>query len=230
VKRALLNVGQYLKDKRKESGLSFDELEALTGVKRTTLEHYFRTDFSGQALPSRETWDLLKPLLGLGDYDDFIREEMRSALPQPHPRGRNPGNTIRYPAHEPRHFQLREMGIAHGGHTGKTVKHDHPAGKNPGDFWSVCTKPFKEAHFAVYPAEICVMPILAACPPGGIVVDPMVGSGTTCAVAKALGRHYIGVDLNPEYVEIARKRVQQVVKPLTPITTLKEANQAVKAI
>jgi len=62
----------------------------------------------------------------------------------------------------------------------------------------VCTKPFKEAHFAVYPAEICVMPILSSCPPSGIAVDPMVGSGTTCAVAKALGRHYIGIDLNPE--------------------------------
>jgi len=189
VKRALQDVGQYLKDKRKESGLSFDELEALTGVKRTTLEHYFRTDFSGQALPSRQTWDLLKPLLNLGDYDDFIREELHSALPQP-----------------------------------------HPLGRNPSDFWSICTKPFKEAHFAVYPAEICVMPILAACPLGGIVVDPMVGSGTTCAVAKALGRHYIGIDLNSEYVEIAKKRVQQVIKPLTPITTLKEANQTVRAI
>jgi len=189
VKRALHNVGQYLKDKRKESGLSFDELEALTGVKRTTLEHYFRTDFSGQALPSRQTWDLLKPLLGLGDYDDFIREEIHGALPQP-----------------------------------------HPLGRNPGDFWSICTKPFKEAHFAVYPAEICVMPILSSCPPGGIAVDPMVGSGTTCAVAKALGRHFIGIDLNSEYVEIARKRIQQITKPLTPITTLREANQAVKAI
>ncbi|NVM22022.1 MAG: site-specific DNA-methyltransferase [Desulfobacterales bacterium] len=49
------------------------------------------------------------------------------------PLGKNPGDVVGYPPHEPRHFQLRAMGIPHGGHTGKTVRHDHPLGKNPGD-------------------------------------------------------------------------------------------------
>jgi len=45
------------------------------------------------------------------------------------------------------------------------------------------------------------------CPPDGIILDPFVGSGTTCIAAKQLGRKFIGIELNPEYVEIARARL-----------------------
>lgn len=86
----------------------------------------------------------------------------------------------------------------------------NPLGKNPGDFWSITTKPFKGQHFAVYPEAICVKPILSSSPPNGIVLDPMCGSGTTCAVAKKLGRNYIGVEINVEYVEMARKRLASI--------------------
>jgi len=158
----------------------------------------------------------------------------------------------------------------------------HPAGKNPGDVFEVTTKPFPEAHFAVYPPELCEKPIKATCPPqvcvecgapyeretrdesgftdgvcnacgaskskhkqgsknaesgsalsagvrkcsnevtvgwqqscdcdtdateAGIVCDPFAGAGTTCLVAKRLGRRFVGIDLNPEYVAMAQKRV-----------------------
>jgi len=106
----------------------------------------------------------------------------------------------------------------------------NPFGKNPGDFWEVTTKPFKEAHFAVYPPALCVRPILSSCPPDGIVLDPMCGSGTTLAVAKALGRRWIGIEINPEYVEIAKRRVGKVTAPLTPITNVKDAMEAVRRI
>jgi hypothetical protein len=86
----------------------------------------------------------------------------------------------------------------------------HPLGSNPGDFWSINTKPFKGAHFAVYPEEICVKPILSSCPPYGIVLDPMCGSGTTLAVAKKLSRRYIGIELNPNYVHIAIERLLKI--------------------
>jgi len=82
-------------------------------------------------------------------------------------------------------------------------------GRNPGDYWSISTKPFKGAHFAAYPQEICVKPILSSCPPNGIVLDPMCGSGTTLVVAKKLGRKYIGIDINPNFVDIAKKRLLQ---------------------
>jgi DNA modification methylase len=157
----------------------------------------------------------------------------------------------------------------------------HPNGKNPGDVLEISVKPFPEAHFAVYPPELCETPIKSSCPeqvcaecgtpyeresevvdrevgggapavPGeetgysdrsgnhqgdyheegftqptkryigpwhqqcdcptdetepGIVLDPFAGAGTTCLVAKRLGRRFIGVDLNPEYVAMAQKRV-----------------------
>jgi DNA modification methylase len=106
----------------------------------------------------------------------------------------------------------------------------HPLGKNPADVWNFPTRPFKEAHFAVFCPELCVRPILSSCPPNGIVLDPFVGSGTTCAVAKALGRNFIGIDIVPEYVEMAKRRVAKVEAPLTPITTAKEAFAIVKKV
>jgi len=83
----------------------------------------------------------------------------------------------------------------------------HPSGKNPGDVFEVTTKPFPEAHFAVYPPELCEKPIKATCPKEGVVLDPFAGAGTTLLKAKELGRKYIGIELNPEYADMARARV-----------------------
>ena len=67
-----------------------------------------------------------------------------------------------------------------------------------------------EAHFAVYPPKIIETPIQAGCPPGGIVLDPFMGSGTTAVVARQLGRDYLGIELRPEYVRIAEKRLARL--------------------
>lgn len=75
--------------------------------------------------------------------------------------------------------------------------------------WRIPTKPFPEAHFAVYPVELCRVPIESGSPENGIVLDPFTGSGTTAVAAKELGRKYIGIELNPEYVAIAEKRLGQ---------------------
>ena len=163
----------------------------------------------------------------------------------------------------------------------------HPAGKNPGDVFEVTTKPFPEAHFAVYPPELCEKPIKATCPAtvcaecgspydrktrdesgftdgvcnacgaskskhkqgtknaksgsamsgdlracsnsvteawtptcdcdtdateAGIALDPFAGAGTTLLKAKELGRKFIGIELNPEYADMARARVGLDVK------------------
>ncbi|MEM3403751.1 MAG: site-specific DNA-methyltransferase [Nitrososphaeria archaeon] len=100
----------------------------------------------------------------------------------------------------------------------------HPKGKNPGDCWSIPTKPFKETHFAVMPEDICVKPILSSCPENGIVLDPFCGSGTTCVVAKKLSRNYIGIDINQRYCEIARQRLAQVPEKLTNFMEAKIVN------
>ena len=75
---------------------------------------------------------------------------------------------------------------------------------------TVATKPFSEAHFAVYPPALITPCILAGCPVGGTVLDPFAGSGTTCKMAKLNGRNYIGIDIAEEYVELARRRVEEV--------------------
>ena len=79
--------------------------------------------------------------------------------------------------------------------------------RNKRDVWSINVKPCKEAHFATYPKMLVKPCILAGCPLGGAVLDPFMGSGTTAVVAKSLGRDYVGIELNPEYIEIAKNRI-----------------------
>ncbi len=81
-------------------------------------------------------------------------------------------------------------------------------GRNKRCVWSINTKPFKEAHFAVYPPELIEIPIRAGCPEGGIILDPFIGSGTTALVAKNLNRNFIGFELNVDYCKIAEKRLE----------------------
>lgn len=76
--------------------------------------------------------------------------------------------------------------------------------------WSINTKPFKGYHYAAFPEELVRTPILACTDEGGIVLDPFSGSGTTAVVAKKLGRNYIGMDLNPDYVTLANRRLDEV--------------------
>lgn len=69
-------------------------------------------------------------------------------------------------------------------------------------------------HFAIFPKALCEIPIKFGCPKDGIVFDPFMGSGTTLVVAKKLGRKYVGIELNPDYIKIAEKRISQITKPL----------------
>lgn len=82
-------------------------------------------------------------------------------------------------------------------------------GRNKRCVWTIGTVNFSGNHFAVYPPRIVETPILAGCPKGGIVLDPFVGSGTTAIVAEKLNRQFIAIELNPEYVKIASKRLRE---------------------
>lgn len=82
--------------------------------------------------------------------------------------------------------------------------------RNKRDVWSVTTKGIKEAHFATFPEDLIEPCILAGCPIGGVVLDPFFGSGTTGRVATKFNRHYIGIELNPEYIDISQKRTNNV--------------------
>ena len=76
-------------------------------------------------------------------------------------------------------------------------------GANPGDVWSINTTPFPGAHFAAYPPALVERCILSGCKPGGTVLDPFSGSGTTGMVALKHGRKYIGIDLNADYLDLS---------------------------
>lgn len=84
-----------------------------------------------------------------------------------------------------------------------------PNGRNCRAVWSFNTQPYPDAHFAVFPEELPERCIKAGCPEQGIVLDIFMGSGTTGLVAKKLNRHYIGIELNPEYIKLAEKRLAQ---------------------
>ena len=84
-----------------------------------------------------------------------------------------------------------------------------PERRNKRSVWNVVPKPFRGAHFATYPPDLIRPCILAGCPENGVVLDPFLGSGTTGVVCKELNRNFIGIELNPEYVELAMGRVYQ---------------------
>ena len=81
--------------------------------------------------------------------------------------------------------------------------------KNKRSVWTVNTKGYKGAHFAVYPKNLILPCILAGCPEGGTVLDPFTGSGTTAVVALENNRKFVGTELNPEYIKIAENRIKE---------------------
>lgn len=79
--------------------------------------------------------------------------------------------------------------------------------RNKRDVWVINTVPYKGGHYAAYPPKLVETCLLAGCPEDGVVLDPFFGSGTTGMVARRMGRHYIGIELNPDYTELARARI-----------------------
>lgn len=90
---------------------------------------------------------------------------------------------------------------------GRNLRNYEPA---PVEVWNIATHAFSEAHFATFPPELAKRCILAGCPEKGSVLDPFGGSGTTGMVAVAMGRSAHLIELNPEYAQIARARIEGV--------------------
>ena len=82
----------------------------------------------------------------------------------------------------------------------------NPKGANKRSVWRITTKPYKGAHFATFPEELPETCIKAGTKRGDVVLDIFAGSGTTLRVASKLGRKGIGIELNPEYIKILKKR------------------------
>lgn len=82
--------------------------------------------------------------------------------------------------------------------------------RNKRSVWSIKTRPYKDAHFAVFPPELVEPCILSGCPPQGIVLDPFGGTGTTAGVAIANNRNAILCEPNHEYVKLVHKRIDSI--------------------
>lgn len=85
----------------------------------------------------------------------------------------------------------------------------HPSGRNRRTVWTVTTKPYNEAHFATFPHKLIEPCVLAGAPVGRTVFDPFCGSGTTGAVAIKHQRKFIGIELNPAYIDMAQRRIAE---------------------
>jgi DNA modification methylase len=81
--------------------------------------------------------------------------------------------------------------------------------RNKRSVWTISPKPFKDAHFATFPIDLIEPCVLAGCPEGGTVLDPFGGSGTTGIVANNHFRNSILIELNSNYVELAKKRIEE---------------------
>jgi site-specific DNA-methyltransferase (cytosine-N4-specific) len=115
--------------------------------------------------------------------------------------GSDSGRRLKYGTHTREVIGARRYGDSRCGRA-------HPNGRNPGDVWSVPTRPYRGPHFAAFPPEIPMRCIKAGCKPGGMVLDPFCGTGTTGIAALALGRRFTGIDLNPAFAALAAERLQ----------------------
>jgi hypothetical protein len=101
-----------------------------------------------------------------------------------------------------------EHTMAANGHERWQMNDDGERIRNKRTVWTIPTQPSTAAHFAVMPEALVAPCILAGCPEGGTVLDSFFGAGTVGLVAQRLGRHWLGSELNPTYVELATARIQ----------------------
>lgn len=132
-----------------------------------------------------------------------------------------PGRTVRKGVDIKGGNQGREIGIPAMAINGSTFLKGHSGNfdldgnligdgrANKKSVWTVNTMPFREAHFATFPERLITDCVKAGCPVGGIVLDPCIGAGTTGLVARKLNRNFVGIELNPLYVELAEKRLKK---------------------
>ena len=87
-----------------------------------------------------------------------------------------------------------------------------PQFRNKRDIWTINTVSFRGEHYAAFPPKLAEICMIAGCPKGGIILDPFLGSGTVGFVALIQDRKYIGIELNEDYVNLAKKRISEEVK------------------
>jgi site-specific DNA-methyltransferase (cytosine-N4-specific) len=123
------------------------------------------------------------------------------AISEPSSDPRGPGNLrpVRQPPGE------RNSG-PNGNLRGRLHKIGARSTRRKRDVWTIATRPFRGAHFAVFPEQLAATCILAGTRIGGVVLDPFMGAGTTALAAQCLGRRFIGCELNRAFVDLHHQR------------------------
>jgi DNA modification methylase len=150
----------------------------------------------------------LEPALYDGRKDTMFKGSQKYKLDATQTASRDGGE--RWPQRM-RGFKTKDQ-IVDMQHHGQDINYSEKDGipaRNRRDVWVINPASYPGAHYATFPPDLIEPCILTGCPEGGVVLDPFIGSGTTCAVARKHGRHAIGLDLNFEYLtKNARERLQ----------------------
>lgn len=109
---------------------------------------------------------------------------------------------------------MNRIGRTNAGGEWKSPEPDERLTRNKRSVWTVASEPYSEGHFAVFPTALIEPCIMAGSRIGDIVFDPFIGSGTTAQVAEALGRRWLGCELNEAYGKLQKDRTAQMVMVL----------------
>ena len=140
------------------------------------------------------------------DYEQMA-EPMKEVSKKRYVRGRKPDNKY---LKENSGAKLQKINEArkYGEYKGDNI----PQFRNKRDIWTINTTSFRGNHYAAFPPKLVEICTLAGCPKGGVILDPFIGSGTVGFTAFLHNRKYIGIELNAEYVSLAKKRIESEVK------------------
>lgn len=142
------------------------------------------------------------------DYDS-LAEPMKEVSKKRYVRGRSKENKY---LNENSGAKIQKINEARG--YGQYKGDNIPQFRNKRDIWTINTTSFRGNHYAAFPPKLAEICMIAGCPKGGIILDPFIGSGTVGLVSLLHNRKYIGIELNEEYVDLTRKRIETEVKKL----------------
>lgn len=129
------------------------------------------------------------------------------AIREPYlPQSQERAKYVRSKSTSPQHHQPDNIDVRY---LEKGIVKNNDEGRNKRSVWTISTQPYADAHFATFPEALIEPCILAGSRSNDVVLDPFFGSGTVGEVCERLGRKWIGIELNPEYVKLAERRTAQ---------------------